>query len=210
MLACVLIFMLAASKPLFGGEVVEALLALITSEHRGKPLEESLYLSDLRRERLFFLPPQTRLDRKAQIQRLIHHRLLLREAKRFVLEKPSEKAVTTRLTSIRRRFPDQKAFESALVKTGLQLDELKSEIRGHLWVEALLKERIRAFIFITPRAISDYYRSHPDSFPGRRLEEVEPVIQSILSGAKERQKQQEYLERLKEKVHIEILFKPEP
>jgi len=202
-IAFLLFFYFSALPAARSGELVEGIVGVITTENRNEKVQEALFLSDLERYHLFFQMGKEILSREEQLNRVINHRLLLTEARRFILDPPSKKAVESRLVSIRRRFRDEAHFQASLKKTGLHLNELTSEITGRLRVEKLIKERIKEFIFITPKAIEAYYQKHPNAFPGRAIEEVEPVIQSILSGTKERKKRQDYLDRLKEKARIE-------
>ena len=202
-----LLFFLLSPATVKSESVVEGVVAVITMNNRGKKTRQVIYFSDLERYHLFFQPVKEEINRKEQLKRVINHLLLRPEARRFVLEEPSREAVDARLSSIRRRFQDDRHFQAVLQKAGLLFEELELEIIEHLRVEKLIKERIKEFIFITPKAIERYYQEHPSLFPGRRLEEVEPVIQSILTGAKEHLKKEEYLGRLKEKVSIKLFLK---
>ncbi|MFQ5949292.1 MAG: hypothetical protein ACE5J1_01235 [Nitrospiria bacterium] len=195
----VLISFLASTA--LAGEVVERIAAIVNGQ--------IILLSDIKRYQLFFEPPEERgsdskTARLRRLDQLIHHQLLRAEARRFVLEGPSQEEVAARLRSVRQRFKHKRGFQKAMDQTGLQVEKLKEEIREHLWVESLIRERIEAFIFIDPKAVEQYYRKHAEAFDGKKLETVAPDIRKILIDEKEAGKKREYLTRLRSQADIEI------
>ena len=201
---------LAIPFPVSAGEPVERIAAVINGE--------IVFLSDLQRYRLFFEPLEKKqedpVDSVKSLEAVIARRLLRKEARRFILEGPSEEEVDQRLKSIRQRFKEESAFLRALNQTGFSLEELKEEVRGELWVERLLQERIQSFIFITPRQVEQYYQGHSEAFKGKKLAEVEPAIRKRLTEEREGLKTKEYLTRLREHADIQINLtghtEPEP
>lgn len=185
--------------------LVEGIVAVIHIKNR-EPIREVIFYSDLERYRLFFAPLKEKTDPIHLVNQVIHQRLFRHEARRFVLKKPSRKTIKERFRLIRRRFQNETAFQEALLETGLNLDEFKEEILEHLWVEDLLNERIKEFIFISPKKVEAYFKDHPDLFAGRRLEEVEKRIEAFLTMEKASQKKEKYIQRLKSKAEIKILL----
>ncbi|MFQ5543890.1 MAG: hypothetical protein ACE5FY_06015 [Nitrospiria bacterium] len=188
-------------------EVVEGIAAVVTIDHR-KSIRKVIFLSDLDRYRLFFETPTaiktSSLDR---LNHVINHVLLLSDAKRFILNGPTQASVMARFSLIKKRFKDTRSFHEAIEQTGMTVNVLKELLLEYLWVEQLIQERIKDFIFVGQRAVEDYYRKHPDDFSGRAFEEVEPVIRAILIEEKRKIKQNEYLKRLVSKARIEIILK---
>ncbi len=187
-------------------QIVEGIAAIVTIIAR-EPIRELIFYSDLERYRLFFAPPEEKSDLSQYLTQVIHQRLLRHEARRFILEKPTIDAVKGRLKKIRQHFENDGAFGDALHQTGLIESELEEEIREYLWVEQLLDERIKGFIFISPKVIEGYFREHPDLFAGRTLSEVNEWIETLLITKKESEKKAEYLQRIKAKTDIKILLK---
>lgn len=185
------------------GEVVERIAAVVNGEF--------IFLSDLKRYPLFFEPRKKNdsgrpPDRLRQLNHLIHQKILQSEARRFVLEGPTEEEIAVRLEAVRHRFASEQAFQRAMRQTGFHLDDLKGEIREYLWVERLIDERIKAFIFISPKAVEQYYREHKTRYSGKKLEAVSGQIQGILAYQKETEKKREYLTGLRSRAEIEVLL----
>lgn len=199
-LAFILIFLIWLPRGAAAGEPVERIAAVVN--------EEIIFLSDLQRYHLFFGPVERKGvpsdDPLETLNAVIDHRLLRKEARRFVVEGPSGEEVEQRLKSIRQRFKNESDFLRALDRTGFSLDEFKGEIREQLWVERLIQERIQSFIFITPRQVEQYYQEHAGEFSGRKLDEVEPKIRKVLTEEKEAAKMKDYLARLRAQAAIQI------
>lgn len=192
--------------PVLAEETVEGIAAIVTLKNR-EPIRDVIFFSDIERYRLFFAPSIEKTDLSNQLTEVIHHRLLRPEAKRFILNGPTPDAVEEKFQKIQTRFQNAKAFEQALLQTGLIEDEFKEEIRDYLWVEQLLKERVKEFIFISPKSIETYFYKHPELFDEKSLDDVKERIEAFLTMEKETQKKTEYLKRLKTKADIKVLMK---
>ncbi len=191
--------------PVRAEETVEGVAAIVTIKNR-EPIRYILFFSDIERYRLFFAPSIEQPDLAHQLTEVINHRLFRPEAKRFILDGPTPMAVEVKFQTIRTRFQNDAAFQQALLQTGFIEDDLKAEIREHLWVDRLLKERIEEFIFISPKSIETYFREHPDLFEEKNLEDVKETIEIFLTMEKETQKKADYVKRLKTKAEIKILM----
>jgi len=102
-----------------GTEVlVEGVVAVVTIHNR-EEVREVIYLSDLKRYKIFFKPVGEKINRTVLLNRVINNRLLLPEARRFILEAPTKEAVADYLRFILRRFESKEIFQRALKKTGL-------------------------------------------------------------------------------------------
>jgi len=201
----VLAHLFSLVAPTYAEELVEGIAAIVTIKSRS-PIEELVFFTDIARYRLFFEPELEKSEGADPLTAVIQQRLFRPEAHRFILDAPPPEAVEARLKVIRKRFEDDVSFQNALLQTGLNLDELKMEIREYLWVKELLDERIKEFIFISPKAIETYYNEHPDRFKGKERAEVETRIEAILTMKKEASKKAEYLQRLKKNAEIKILL----
>jgi hypothetical protein len=200
-----LLFLFSAPAPLSAQELVEGIVAIVTSK-RDEATREMIFYSDLERYRIFFFPQREKSDPLQRLNQVVEQHLLLQEARRFIPEAPDTDAVEQRLAKIRTYFHSETLFQDAMRQTGLIESELKNEIREILWIEQLLDERINGFIFISPKSVEDYYQLHSDFFSGRSLREVNRQIEIFLLKKRETEKKAEYLERIKEKAEIKILL----
>jgi len=157
-----------------------------------------LFQSDLLRNQTFFGVTTPK------VEKLVDYKLLLLEAKRFVLSPPQEGEVDLSFKEVRQKFSDEAAFLNALKETGWTLEGLKREILDRLWVKKLIRDRITFFIFITDEEIGQYYQQHQNDFEQKELGEVEEKIRAILEREKEGIKIKEYLSRITSQANIEI------
>jgi peptidyl-prolyl cis-trans isomerase SurA len=174
---------------------------------------EIISLSDVENELIFFgevkpVPEKgfSDSDIQAGIQRLIDHKLLLAEAKRFDVENPNSKQIQEKLEEIQKRFSTPGDFEKALRQNAMTLEDLKQKIAEHLIVDRFIDQRIRFFAIVLPEEIAGYYAEHQADFQGKPLEEVEKDIERILLEQKEKAKLEDYLRILKNKASIQINF----
>lgn len=200
------LILLCSAYPIRAEETTEGIAAIVTIKNR-EPIRHVIFFSDIERYRLFFAPSIEKANLSNQLTEVIHRRLLRPEAKRFILNGPTPDAVDKKFHEIRTRFQNDDAFEQALLQTGLIEAEFKEEIRHHLWIEQLLNERIKEFIFVSPKSIDAYFHEHPELFDGRSLDAVKKRIEAFLKMEKETLKKTEYLKRLKIKADITILMK---
>lgn len=145
-------------------------------------------------------------DIQAGIQKLIDHKLLLAEAKRFDVEDPTPKQIQEKLEEIQKRFSTPGGFEKTLRQNAMTLEDLKQKIAEHLIVDRFIDQRIRFFVIVLPEEIASYYAEHQADFQGRPLDEVEKDIERILLEQKEKTKLEDYLTKLRTKANIQINF----
>ncbi len=173
-----------SSGTAFPAVVAEQVVAIVNGQ--------LLFQSDLVRNQIFFKEePNT-------VQDLIHHKLLLLEAKRFILSPPEEEEVDLSFKALQQQFPDETAFNNVLKETGLTIEGLKREIMDHVWVKKLIRDRITFFIFITDQEVAHYYEQHQE------INEGEDKVRAILEKEKEAIKIKEYLARITSQANIEI------
>jgi len=170
--------------------VTEQIIAIVN----GQPLFQT---DLLRHQTLFGMMTPTVKD-------LIHHKLLLLEAKQFVLSPPQEEEVELAFKAVRKKFSEEASFDHALKETGLTPDGLRREILDRLWVKKLIRDRISFFIFITDAEIGQYYQQHQNDFEQKAFKEVAEKIRAILEKEKEEMKVKEYLAQITSRSNIEI------
>lgn len=174
---------------------------------------ELISLSEVESELIFFdqvNPDQEKGFSDSVIQtgtqKLIDHKLLLAEAKRFDVEDPTPQKIQKKLEEIQKRFGTPAAFEKALRQNAMTLEDLKQKITEHLIVDGFIDQRIRFFVIVLPEEISRYYAENQTNFQGKPLAEVEKDIERILLEQKEGKKLEDYLRILKNKASIQINF----
>lgn len=88
---------------------------------------------------------------------------LIRQAAAEEGIKVTQKDIDEQIASIRKNFPDQKAFDNALKQSGMTLEQLKEQIRDQLLITRL-KEKLTKDIAVTDDEIEDYYKNNKAQF----------------------------------------------
>lgn len=182
---------------LFIGLCTTSASAVITEQIIAVVNGQLIFQTDISRNQTFF-------EQGPDVENLINYKLLLIEAKRFVLSPPEEEEVELAFEEIRRKFPDASVFDRARKETGFTIEDFKREILDRLWVKKLIQDRITFFIFITDEEITQYYQNHQNDFSDKKRNAVEQDIRTILEKEREEIKIKEYLARIKSQANIEI------
>ena len=188
-------FLLQEPLPVWATETVEQVVAVVN--------DQILFLSDLRRDALFF-SEAIDLPLRKQIDRRIQHQLLLNEARQFVLDLPSAKEIEDGVKAVRRRFRNEREFQDRLTETGMTFVELKDAVTDRLLVSTFLEERIGFFIFVTDEEVEGYYQGHQNDFTGMSPKDRSERIQVILKTEKKKTRTEEYISQLISRSKIQI------
>ena len=118
------------------------------------------------------------------LETMIAARLMEQEARRYVLEPPSEEETDRTLAALQDRFPSPEAYRETLFMLGIREDYLRKQIRRELMVDDYVERRFLPLVQIPRREVEDYYRTVllPDLDAGSppALAEVEALIRDIL------------------------------
>jgi len=177
---------------------------------------EVISLSDVERELFFFdnVDPHTQADGKnkfsdsaieAGTHKLINHKLLLAEAKRFDVENPDEARIQRDLEKIQKRFASQSEFEKALHLNTITQEDLRQMVKEHLKVNRFVDQRIRFFVIVLPAEMSKYYSENQENFQGKTYEEAEKEINQILLTLKGKGKLEDLLLKLKANAEVDFV-----
>jgi len=190
-----LFLLLQEPPPALADETVEQVVAVVN--------EDLLFLSDLRRDNLFF-GDGVDASLQDQIGHRINHQLLLNEAKRFVLESPSEKEIGQSIKVIQHRFQNEGEFQDRMEAMGMTLEELKGEVVDRLLIATFLQDRIGFFIFVTDEEVDQYDQTDRNDFKGMSPKDRNESIQATLKAKKEKAKIDDYIAQLQSRAKIQI------
>lgn len=111
---------------------------------------------------LEFQPEMENIDRKLVIEQLINRMLLLSEARRFVTINSDN--LNNKYNEIVESTGGMQNFRSLLRATELSDDEFKEYIRESLLIEAYIDQRIKGFVTIQQKDVSQYIKENPNAF----------------------------------------------
>jgi SurA-like N-terminal domain len=142
--------------------------------------------------------------RTAALDSLINRALLLDDARKFNLVQVTPDEVEKAFLKVKSGYPDERSFEEALKREGINDDELKENLSDQILVVKYVDLRIRAFVLVTPEEEQKYYEDHKGDFGGGDFAAAEPGIKRLLTERKTDKKLSEYLRDLKTKANIII------
>ncbi len=147
------------------------------------------------------------------------HRLLLwmiaqtlryRDVQRFGSEDVSKDAIEARLQEIVARFPSPEAFQQAVSKAELSMDEIRALVKRQLQVEAYVEERFSPMIFVPLEEVEQYYREvwlpqrRDRGLPPQPLSEVRPEIRALLKSERLQQEIDRWTEELRSRANVDV------
>lgn len=114
---------------------------------RGKPFDDS----------------QLQAIKKEVLEGLINGELLYQESQRKAI-KVEEVAINEQLETLKKRFPSEDEFKTALNKMNLSEANIRSQIKKGLAIQQFITKHIAEKVTVSDKQIRAYYDSHPDSF----------------------------------------------
>ncbi len=101
--------------------------------------------------------------KKDVLEGLINGELLYQESQRKGI-KVEEVAINEQLGTLKKRFPSEDEFKTALNKMNLSEADIRSQIKKGLAIQQFITKHIAEKITVSDKQIKTYYDSHPDSF----------------------------------------------
>ncbi len=114
---------------------------------RGKPIDDS----------------QLQAIKNEVLEGLINGELLYQESKRKAI-KVEEVAINEQLGTLKKRFPSEDEFKTALNKMNLSEADIRSQIKKGLAIQQFITKHIAEKVTVSDKEPRAYYDSHPDSF----------------------------------------------
>lgn len=163
-LATILFINFYLYKGLTFAQLIDKVIAIVN--------EEIITAQDLQRRIMSFKisPGFENLSREdwdslieSAINRLIQELLILQVA-RLENMQIEEEDIEKRMESIRRNFPDEQAFLTALDKNNLTLNQLKKHYRREMLIDKVISLKIKRTIQIHPMEITNFYLENKKEF----------------------------------------------
>ena len=137
---------------------------------------------------------------------LIERRLVLAEVDRYAPPDPPEADVDRRLADIRARAGDD--FDAILLECGIQVEQLRRQVRDDLRIEAYLQQRFGA-MQPSDEEIQQYYRDHQSSFMQngaiRPLEQIRDLVRTDMMASQRTATIKDWIAGLRRRASVNIL-----
>jgi parvulin-like peptidyl-prolyl isomerase len=178
-----------------GAAVVDRILAVVDNQ--------LITLSDVQRHRALFAPETGPED---VVQELIDRTLLLHDARRFEIEKPTPAELAAARAELAKRIGGDERLAAVRAELGLSESDLDRLVAEQLLVRRLVEQRIEFFVFVSPTEVDEVYAAEAESerFATLAPEAAKRQIEQRLFEAKVREKQRSYLARLRTRSSIQL------
>jgi peptidyl-prolyl cis-trans isomerase C len=102
--------------------------------------------------------------------------------------KVKQEAIDSQLADVRKRFPSDDQFKSALAQLNMTEVEVRAQIGRGLAIRELIDEKIASKIAITEAQTKAYYDDNPEMFKQPEQVKASHILIKVESGAAEAQK----------------------
>jgi hypothetical protein len=149
--------------------------------------------------------------RKAAANRLVDQKLIRREIESGDYPSGSVTEAQSLLADLKTRYPDDAAYQKALVSREIDEEDLKARLLWQLTVLRFIDVRFRPAALVTDEELATYYGEHKQQLqsanPGKpaTLDALRPEIQDILAGERVNQLLEEWLDRRRQGTKIVYL-----
>lgn len=121
---------------------------------------------------------------KDLLDKLIDDRLIVQEAKNSDI-KIDESRVKARINEIKKQYPSETQFQSALSQQGLVQADLEAKIREQMMMYFFIDMQIKNKIIVKPSEVTDFYENNPHDFEIPEQREFDAVTLEDDTLAKE-------------------------
>jgi peptidyl-prolyl cis-trans isomerase C len=118
---------------------------------------------------------------------LIERELLYQESKKAGVN-VKQQAIDDQLAAIKKRFPSEEQFHSALTQMNLSEVEVRTQIERGLAIRELIDQKIASKIIISDAQTKAYYESNPQMFKQPEQIKASHILVKVDAGAAEAQK----------------------
>ena len=118
---------------------------------------------------------------------LIEREVLYQESQKAGI-KINDQKIDEQLAAIKKRFPSEAEFKTALSKMNLTEDEVKMQISRGLAIRALIEQQIASKIVITDAETKAYYDGNPQMFKQPAQVKASHILIKVDAGADDAKK----------------------
>lgn len=145
--------------------------------------------------------------KKQTVDALVGQELILQDAEKKGF-KASDKQVDKQLKEEKKQFKDNAQFEAALKKSGLTMDQLKSDIADSIKYSQYVDKEIKA-ASVSQKDVKTYYDQYTEQLKKQKqqapdFKEVKSQIKKQLESQEKQKEVQKQIEKLKKSAKINI------
>ena len=176
---------MAGDKEMTGDKAAEINGVIITKKQFEKEL--NIHLERVARQGRQLPDSQLASLKKDILDGLIERELLYQESQKAGI-KVKQAAIDEQLADIKKRFPSDDQFKSALAQMNLTEVEVRTQIERGLAIRELIDQKITRKITITDAQTKAYYDGNPQMFNQPEQVKASHILIKVEPGAAETQK----------------------
>jgi len=138
---------------------------------------------------------------KKVLENLIDRELLFQETQARGI-KVEEGAINEQIKTLKKRFPDEEQFKSALVRMNLSEADVRSQIGKGLAIQTFIGKEFEEKASVSGKEAKAYYDNHPESFKQPEQVHAKHILIKVAPEADESQKSAAHkkIEAIQEKL----------
>lgn len=179
------------------GFVADRIIAVVS--------KEVIALSDVKEYETLF-PAKPGEDQATGLNRLVEQKILVAEARRLEILPPTEEELVVAYQNLENRHGGPEDFQKIKTAMNLSDEEIRYYLRARLHVDKFIDQRIRFFVFATPREVEAFRKKFPEYYAHLQEEERLQAIQGAIIEKKAAAKLATYLARLRARADIQVNF----
>jgi parvulin-like peptidyl-prolyl isomerase len=142
--------------------------------------------------------------RTETLEGLINRQLLIQEAGRLRFVEVSARDISAEDEKLRKRFGSDTEFSDFLAGLDMTREQLDRMLGERLLVERFVEKKIGIFVRVSRDESQSYYEAHPSEFKGKRFQDVQGQITTLLYRDKFKQQVEQYLAELRSKADVRV------
>lgn len=148
--------------------------------------------------------------RRDVLDALIAQSLRYRDVERFGADDIPRDTIEARIGEMRGRFASEEAFNAALARAELTLDEVRALTKRQLQVEAYIQERFAPLVFVSSEDIDDYYagawtrQRRERGLPVPPVGEVRDEIRQAIRSSRLQEEIDKWTAQLRARANVDV------
>jgi hypothetical protein len=147
-------------------------------------------------------------DRKSleseTLEGLISRRLLVREARRLRFVEVTDQEIRAETDNLKKQFGSDESFAEFLTEQDMTEQELSRMLGEQLLVERFVEKKVGLFMRVSREQAQKFFEERSDLYKGKRFQDVQKLIYSLLTRRKIDQQLDQYVAELRSKADIRV------
>lgn len=196
MLLCLLLIPISTHAELVDHIVAAVNYEIITASELSQTVALNAHISEDKRNR--------ETIEAETLEGLITRRLLVQEARRLRFVEITDQEISAESDTLQKRFGFDKTIKTFLEEQNMTMQELSRMLGEKLLVGRFIEKKVGLFIRVSRDEAQSYFDTHAAEYKGKRFQDEQKAIFSLLMDQKVGQQLERYVAELRTKADIRI------